>query len=132
MVGMTEVVALLSGGGITTPKESLKALSDGVHSVINGKTASNTFCHALTELKGGGSSGNLRSKPTSHEMETLASTKASGPRVMGPFDRSVVVFEKGVPGAVTSLASPQFSGVSVVSFASKRGRSRLAVTSAFS
>lgn len=132
IMGIADVVSLPIGGGMTKPEELSKALSGEVHSEIKGNIALKTFCDTLTELKGDGSNGSPTSNPTSHEMETLASTKASGPRVMGSFDRSVVVFEKARPGAVTLLAPPQFSGVAVVSFASRRGRSRLAVTSAFS
>lgn len=94
VIGMADVVSLPIGGGITKPDELSKAPSGDVHSEIKGKTALKTFCDTLTELKGDGSSGSPTSNPTSHEMDTLASTRASGPRVIGSFDRSVVVFEK--------------------------------------
>lgn len=140
LVAGTKVsVALDGGAGITTPRLLSKARSGDTHSETRGNSALNTFCEAETALNGGGSTGSARLKARSQEMDTLASTKASGPSLMGSWRRCKVLFVNGgtdgavgAGGAVVLVPLPQFAAILLESFASRRGSSKVAETSAFS
>ena len=130
--GIADKDVLDGGAGMMTPEALSNALSGETHSETRGKFALNIFCAALIALNGGGSTGSERSNPISQEMETLASTRARGPSLIRSLRKCVVLFAYGgAGGAVALLLLPQFSAMLLESFASRRGSSREAVTSAF-
>lgn len=112
------------------PDELSKAVSGDLHSETRGNSALKMFRATPTELKGGGRIGIEALKLTSQEMETLASTKAIGPSWIRSGDDCVVLFAYGADGLVALSPLAQFSAMLVESFASRRGRSKVAVTSA--
>jgi len=122
------------GGGTITPVTLSKAFSSAAQPESRGKTAVKMFSWTPTALKGGGRIGIETSRAISIERETLASTKARGPRLRSSGGNSVVWLANGAFGAVALLLllAPQFSGMLLDSFASRRGRFKDGVTSAFS
>jgi len=122
------------GGGTITPVTLSKAFSGAAQPDSRGKTAVKIFSWTPTALKGGGRIGIETSRAISIERETLASTKARGPRLRSSGGNSVVWLANGAFGAVALLLllAPQFSGMLLDSFASRRGRFKDGVTSAFS
>jgi len=122
------------GGGTITPVMLSKAFSGAAQPESRGKTAVKMFSWTPTALKGGGRIGIETSRAISIERETLASTKARGPRLRSSGGNSVVWLANGAPGCVALLLlpAPQFSGMLLDSLASRRGRFKDGVTSAFS
>lgn len=123
------------GGGTITPVTLLKAFSGAAQPDSRGKTAVKMFSWTLTALKGGGRIGIETSRAISMERETFASTKARGPRLRSSGGNPDVWFANGAFGTVGLLllpAAPQFSGMLLDSFASRRGKFKDGVTSAFS
>jgi len=122
------------GGGTITPVMLSKAFSGAAQPESRGKTAVKMFSWTPTALKGGGRIGIETSRAISIERETFASTKARGPRLRSSGGNSVVWLANGGFGAVALLLlpAPQFSGMLLDSFASRRGKFKDGVTSAFS
>ena len=110
------------------PLALLKADDGAAHPLINGKTVVKRFFATLNAFRPGGRIGMLTSRARSIERETLASTKAMGPRARRSADSAVILFANG---AVELLLLPQFCAMLLDSFASRRGRFIVAVTSAF-
>jgi hypothetical protein len=130
--GAADGVSLTTGGRATTPVALSKAFSGDAQDDNKGKTAVKMFCSIPIALNGGGSSGKETSRAMSIERETFASTKARGPNLMSSGDSSAVWFANGASGTVALLLSPQFSAILLDSFASRRGKFKEGVTSAFS
>ena len=122
------------GGGTMTPVTLSKAFLGAAQPDSRGKTAVKIFSWTPTALKGGGRIGIETSRAISIERETLASTKARGPRLRSSGGNSAVWLANGAPGCVALLLlpTPQFSGMLLDNFASRRGKFKDGVTSAFS
>jgi len=121
------LAALAGGGGALIPLALLKADDGAAHPLISGKTVVKMFFATLNALRPGGRIGILTLRPRSRERETLASTKAMGPRAMRSADSISVLLANG---AVELLLLPQLSAILLDNFASRRGRFIVAVTSA--
>lgn len=116
--------------------EFLNAAFAAVHSLTSSSCALKMFFSTLTALNGGGRIGIETSRAMSHETETLAWTRAIGPRLRGGLGNCLAVwFLTDIAAAAGGAETPlrpllQFPATLLESLASRRGSSKLVVTSA--